>query len=144
MARFKEAVETYNEALLIVSNDIDLPIYITGDFNNANTQVIQNAFDLDQINNKPTNRNQDKCLDIILTNSPKCYHCINLQPIGKSDHDIVVAYPNSRRYKKTRPPLVKIQVRHQLNYKLCVYFTNYIVYAFVQIFSIHSYCNIKN
>jgi hypothetical protein len=86
-------------------------LFILGDFNGANVQPLLSAFSLYQINNKPTNKLHTKCLDILLSNAPKCYNCTNRPPFGKSDHDLVLAFPNLHKYKETRPKQRKILAR---------------------------------
>ena len=83
-------------------------LYIAGDFNNANNKYLYNTFNVYQVNSKPTNKNNDKCLDILLTNAPKCYVTKNQPPFGNSDHELVIAIPPLHKYKITRPVQIKV------------------------------------
>jgi hypothetical protein len=84
-------------------------IYIAGDFNGANTSLLNKTHTTKQINKKATRK--DKILDPIFTNAPNCYDCINLPPLGNSDHDIIKATPIYKKYKKSRPLPVTKKVR---------------------------------
>ena len=75
------------------------------------TQLLTQAFDVYQINKLPTNINQNKCIDIILTNAPNCYNTFNLPPLSTSDHNVVIATPNHHKYKQTRPKQIKLLAR---------------------------------
>jgi hypothetical protein len=84
----------------LTSNGIPM-VFVVGDLNGANVQQIKTQLKLTQINHKPTINN--KCYDIILTNSPACYKVFNLPPFGKSPHQIVSIKPIKSKYKsKTR------------------------------------------
>ena len=84
-------------------------LIIAGDSNGTNTVSFENAFQLHQVNHLPTRK--DNCLDIMLTNAPKCYLSENRPSIGKSDHAVVLNMPTAESYKQTRAPVRKIQVR---------------------------------
>ena len=85
---------------LVTLNDLPL-VYTIGDFNNANITPLLREFKLCPISNKPTRGNS--YLDIILTNAPGCYNCLNRQPFGHSDQTWI--------YKRTLPKQVKVVVR---------------------------------
>jgi hypothetical protein len=84
-------------------------LIIAGDFNGADVGPIKRAFNLHQINKKPTRAN--RTLDIIITNAPKCYESTNRIALGESDHDIVLAKPSPYLYKQSRPKATKIMVK---------------------------------
>ena len=71
-----------------------------GDFNKSdlNYLVKKNSFNI--LNKKGTRKGV--ILDLIMTNLPKCYHCINKPPLGKGDHDIVMAIPFLKVQKSQR------------------------------------------
>jgi hypothetical protein len=92
----------------LTSNGIPL-IYIVGDFNDANVQQIKTQFKLKQINHKATINN--KCYDIILTNSPNCYKVFNLPEFGKSPHQTVAIKPIKSKYNTTIRENIKTMVR---------------------------------
>jgi hypothetical protein len=92
----------------LTSNGIPL-IYIVGDFNGANVQQIKTQFKVAQINHKPTINN--KCYDIILTNSPNCYKVFNLPEFGKSLHQTVAIKPIKSKYNSTIKKNIKAMVR---------------------------------
>ena len=80
-----------------------------GDFNNANINPLLREFKLHQFNSNPTRGSN--CLDIILSNAPACYNCLNIQPFGNSDHQTVYAFANNDKYKRTLPKQIKIEAR---------------------------------
>ena len=79
------------EALQLNNKCTNPLIFIAGDFNGANTSLINRTHATYQINKKATRKN--KLLDPIFTNAPKCYHCINQPSLANSDHQIVKAIP---------------------------------------------------
>ena len=94
------------EALQLNNKCTNPLIFIAGDFNGANTSLINRTHATYQINKKATRKN--KLLDSIFTNAPKCYHCINQPSLANSDHQIVKAIPFNQDYTKTRPKAQKI------------------------------------
>ena len=76
-------------------------VYVAGDFNGANIKPLLDLFGLYQINKHPTRGS--KCLDLILTNSPKCYNYETWPELGASDHKIVVATAPSTSYRSILP-----------------------------------------
>ena len=66
---------------------------------------LKSAYNLSHFNHEPTRNN--KCLDIVLKNSPDCYVCTNLLPIGNSDHQTICAIVSPSVYKKLLPKCIK-------------------------------------
>lgn len=84
-------------------------LIIAGDFNGVNTNQINRTHNTRILNKKSTRKT--KLLDLIMSNAPKCYHCINYKPIGNADHDMVKAIVFQQNYKKTKAPVTKIITR---------------------------------
>ena len=80
-------------------------IIIAGDFNGANVSTLCNANQLYKVNESATRGRN--CLDLILTNAPKCYQSELWPPLGKSDHSVVVAIPPLHAYNYSKPPASK-------------------------------------
>ena len=87
------------------SNESRTFIFKCGDLNGTEVSKLKSAYNLSQLNHEPTRNN--KCLDIILTNSPDCYFCTNLMPIGNSDHQTISAHVSPSVYKKLLPKCIK-------------------------------------
>ncbi len=78
-------------------------IFIAGDFNRANTAPLCQALQLHVINKEPTYK-KGNLLDLILINTPDCYSCNNMNPLGGSDHMVVIARPLASGYKHALVP----------------------------------------
>ena len=115
--QMKKAVDLLNtvvtEAIEKSSKCSKPLIFVMGDFNGVDTSQLNRSLGTYVINKKPTRQGTKtaKLLDPIITNAPKCYRSINKKPLGKSDHDIVKAYPLEIKYKSTIQPKKKVQIR---------------------------------
>ena len=92
-------------ALTKTSNGSEPLIIIAGDFNGSNVSTLCNANQLYRVNESATRGRN--CLDLILTNAPKCYQSEIWPPLGKSDHSVVVAIPTLHAYNISKPPTSK-------------------------------------
>ena len=73
-------------------------ILVAGDFNGANTSYLCSSLQLHKLSNKSTHK-KGGSLDLVFTNAPKCYTTKILEPLGKSDHNIVYCYAEQPAYK---------------------------------------------
>jgi hypothetical protein len=72
---------------------VDAAIFISGDFNDFNCDCFTKQLNLTQIVSRPTRKT--KILDKLFTNCPGRYRTPEIfSPIGKSDHNVVIARPN--------------------------------------------------
>ena len=114
----KEAVKQLNnkvlEATQLNCKSPNPLLFILGDTNGVDLKPINRTHGTYQINKKATRKakkQKEQLLDPILTNAPRCYRCINLPPLGNSDHSIVKAVPQAKEYEKTRPEPVTVTYR---------------------------------
>ena len=97
------------EASQLGKNSLVPLIFAAGDLNGISLDHINRANSLHRVNKKATRK--EKLLDPILTNAPRCYRCINLPPLGNSDHEMVKAFPKFKKYKSTRAKSAKCKTR---------------------------------
>ena len=96
--RLKEAIEN----ALVSGNRNSRPlIFVAGDFNGANVSPLLSSLRVHQLNRHATRG--ERCLDLILTNAPKCYASETWPELGASDHKTVVALPPLSRYRERLP-----------------------------------------
>jgi hypothetical protein len=96
--RLKEAIEN----ALVSGNRSSRPlILVAGDFNGAIISPLLSSLQIYQVNKHATRG--ERCLDLILTNAPKCYVSETWPELGASDHKTVVALPPSSRYRERLP-----------------------------------------
>jgi len=83
-------------------------IIVAGDFNGANTSYLCSSLQLHKLSDKSTHK-KGRPLDLVFTNAPKCYTTKILEPLGKSDHNVVYCYAEQPDYKSLLPtPSIKL------------------------------------
>jgi len=85
-SKLMQDIDEVTTSLKIYSKPL---VIIAGDLNGAPTTNLCSALDCHLVKSKATRASN--MLDVIITNSPKCYNIQTIGPLGNSDHDMQLA-----------------------------------------------------
>ena len=113
-ARQKAAIYQTTHAIASAAKSSSLGtkplVIVAGDFNGANTSYLTTVLKLHKLNNAATHK-RGGTLDLVFTNSPKCYKTQVWSPLGASDHNVIYCYADQLAYKSLLPRPTSVLVR---------------------------------